>query len=436
MSRGRGLAFTAIMILVVLVGVEAAAFVIFAIADKEIVSYARLADDRRRVMSEGASLLGEGRRESAGDEIASTRVMAIHPFLGYVLDPNLARKLHPDIDEFGFTRNPEGIVLKRRPDRLLVGVVGGSVAQILAYHSAGLLPQLENSPLLAGRRVMVVTLANGGYKQPQQLMALNYLLALGGELDVLVNIDGVNDVSLAPADNVPHGVHPLFPHEWRGFVGAITEPRAQRLLGKAAYLASVREGLARRADSRPLRYSLTAQLAWRSVDRRLSSSRTAALLELQQMKLGPLPFSATGPRTRYRDEAELYQELASAWKRCSLQLARLAAANGIRYHHFLQANQYFPGSKPMDDSERRVALAPVSPFRTGVEKGYPLLRQRGQELKAEGVAFHDLTMMFAGVAKPVYIDNCCHYNAEGLDRLGHEVTAAILKDLEASPPRD
>ena len=51
-------------------------------------------------------------------------------------------------------------------------------------------------------------MAHGGWKQPQQLLALSWILALGGELDVLINVDGFNEVALDGVENAERGVFP------------------------------------------------------------------------------------------------------------------------------------------------------------------------------------------------------------------------------------
>lgn len=42
----------------------------------------------------------------------------------------------------------------------------------------------------------VLNLGQGGWKQPQQLLALNYFLSLGQRFDVIVNLDGFNEIAL------------------------------------------------------------------------------------------------------------------------------------------------------------------------------------------------------------------------------------------------
>jgi hypothetical protein len=40
-------------------------------------------------------------------------------------------------------------------------------------------------------------------------------------------------------------------------------------------------------------------------------------------------------------------------------MARLAEANGARYLHFLQPNQYLEGSKPISDEEREIVIEKI-----------------------------------------------------------------------------
>jgi hypothetical protein len=122
----------------------------------------------------------------------------------------------------------------------------------------------------------------------------------------------------------------------------------------------------------------------------------------------------------------LYDHLATIWENSSTQLDRLCSANAIRYFHFLQPNQYVAGSKTMSEEERAVSFVADHPYRNGVERGYPLLIGRGRALAARGVRFHDLTMAFADVPGPIYIDVCCHYNKAGYQILADRVAAAIV----------
>jgi len=106
----------------------------------------------------------------------------------------------------------------------------------------------------------------------------------------------------------------------------------------------------------------------------------------------------------------------------------LCEANRVRFHHVLQPNQYVPGSKAFAPGERELAWRPGKPMRPHVEKGYPLLRDAGRELREAGVRFHDLTQVFAEVSDPVYIDDCCHFGQRGTELLADAIGQAILAD--------
>jgi hypothetical protein len=63
-----------------------------------------------------------------------------------------------------------------------------------------------------------------------------------------------------------------------------------------------------------------------------------------------------------------------------------------------------------------------------VEAGYPVLRRRGAELAAAGVAFHDLTGVYRTHAEPLYTDSCCHVNERGYQIVGAEMARLIRAD--------
>jgi len=107
----------------------------------------------------------------------------------------------------------------------------------------------------------------------------------------------------------------------------------------------------------------------------------------------------------------------------------LCEANGIRFFHFLQPNQYVAGSKPMEAGERMRAVNPANPYAHFASVGYPLLRGAGSELRSAGVNFHDLTLVFENVREPVYIDDCCHVGPRGDELIADAMAAAILGDL-------
>src|SRR5262249_60948064 len=104
---------------------------------------------------------------------------------------------------------------RRAADHVIVAVVGGSVAHLFAEQGLPrLIERLSELDAYRGRTFVPLNLAVGGYKQPQAFMAIAYLLALGAEFDVVINLDGFNDVTMHPAENASHGVPMEYPRRW------------------------------------------------------------------------------------------------------------------------------------------------------------------------------------------------------------------------------
>jgi hypothetical protein len=357
----------------------------------------------------------------------------IHPYVGFVTPP-LRSTETLDLEALGFQRGGP-FVRARREDTLVVGVFGGSVAKMFVEYRGPevVFAQLGDLPEFRDKRLVVATLAQDGYKQPQSLFALAYFLSLGGKLDALLLIDGFNEVVLGPVENVPHGVFPFFPRGWAQRVADLnlaTEMRA--LIGEVAFLARRRATHARAILESPLRHSRTVLLAWLASDRWLAAQLSQRRMELQGgPALEQLEYLATGPRWVAPDDASLHRDLVSVWKESSFQMRALCESYGIRFYHFLQPNQHVPGSKPMSSEERAVGVPLGHPYIRHVEVGYPLLREAGADLRASGVQFHDLTDVFSTVTEPVYVD-CCHFFERGNELLAEAIAEAIREDSEQS----
>jgi hypothetical protein len=396
-------------------------------------------------------LFGEGFSASAADTLRRERMLAAqskraesaqanpallvpHPFTGFVynprLDPDVVRSRHTlPVSEWGFV-DDKPPVRAPAPDEVTIGIFGGSVALWFSVHGVEtLLEGLRAVPEFRGKRLVVVRTALGGYKQPQQLMALNYLLSLGAHFDVVVNIDGFNEIALAPNTHVPRGVFPFYPRDWPELLGQTGDLEAVRLVGRMLYLEELRAHRARQFAAPILRHSVFATTMWRVLDQRLAAdvARTWAAVAAHGSSddVGRRNDASLGPARRYATSREMYEDLVRMWRQSSLQMHQLATANGSLYVHFLQPNQYVVGAKRMTATERAIALLPGTSYELSVREGYPLLIEAGQQLRAHGVAFTDLTQVFRDVTEPLYIDNCCHFDRRGNRLVAHAIAAAI-----------
>lgn len=352
----------------------------------------------------------------------------LHPYLGYVSVPL------NDRNRFGL---PGADPLHPgAPDTVNVVLLGGSVAMGLhTFAEERLLRGLQRVPAYRGKAFRVAVLALGGYKQPQPLQALSWFLAQGAHVDLVLTLDGFNDIVLPVCDNLPFGIHPNYPRHWNMYARKRLDPKVQRILAQRLAISERRDERRQRLAGSRLRHSNIALLLWRTRDQR----DAAELTELEQrlrttMENEGADLQVTGPVRTVTDTAAYRAEQADLWMRSSTQVKALAEAHGAAYFHFLQPNQYVPGSKPIGPKEATVALV-EGPFcyRDAVEQGYPLLIDRGARLKASGVDFHDLTGLFRTEPRAMYSDQCCHFTTPGYLRIADAMAEAVVEGLKQAP---
>ena len=314
----------------------------------------------------------------------------------------------------------------RREDTVIIGLLGGSVAeQVKPYFQEALNRWFAAKEL--SRRPAVLGLAMGSFKQPQQTLIVTNTLLLGGEFDLIVNLDGFNELRGGAA--------------WvGGFDRSVNLDRFNELnrssMTGAELLLVGRLRALRGEQARRLRDKATSPLrgsALFGLANRYQQERTAAeIIRLNHQLAAPEPdASPQQPERRRQRNAqrrqEWLQESARFWYRSSVMLARLAQLAGADYYHFLQPNQYVPDSKPLSPWEREFAR--VAGAQRLVEPGYPLLREFNQDLQNQGINYFDLTQIFADYRETLYIDDCCHLNKRGNELLAAEMVRRMAPAL-------
>jgi hypothetical protein len=365
-----------------------------------------------------------GRLESTPTELVP------HPFLGFVYNPEYPDLLAAQgrgalpLTEHGFFSLPDP---PGHGEEVSVAVFGGSVAAYFAADGRdAMVNVLRADPRLADKRFRIHSFALGGFKQPQTLTALAYLMGLGYRFDVVVLLDGFNDIALSFVEHKDKGTFPAYPRDWDALVGQTPDLERQRKIGKVALLQEWRARVAGGFARRPMSWSVTSGLVWKAMDRTISAELGRARQDLARNVGQVTRYRDRGPQRHYANDQELLAEIARVWALCSVQMQRLCIGAGTRYHHFLQPNQYVPGSKPMGETERAVAYRADQAYRLPAESGYALLRAEGARLVDLGVEFHDLSRIYDGVSEPLYIDDCCHVNARGNAIMGEAVGKAIV----------
>ena len=355
----------------------------------------------------------------------------LHPFLGFVRKPNPGgvntvnrRVVDAPVNDYGFFGPPPPF--EDDPETTTVVLTGGSVAtELYLYGRQALAERFEE---LGAGRVEIISLALGGMKQPQQLMALNWFLALGSKFDVVVNLDGFNELVLAFEQAEHLDVFPAYPSRWRILAAQRVSLGGAEVMGRISDLRRRRERL-RRIFSGPVARDSSLSLAtWHAVGIRFDA-RAATLDAELAAALGSGNAQELGPPYQAESRRDLFEDAAAVWSRSSSQMWQVARANRIGYLHFLQPSQYVRDSKKLTERERKVAFRESTASSLAVRAGYPLLQSAGRRMRAKGVPFQDLTGVFRDVVDSVYRDQCCHLSDRGYEILARHIAEGIARTV-------
>ena len=417
------------ILIITIVTAEVSSHIAFAVLTGQRLSFDDVHEKQQELMAQQTAVLKDT------DPEAPMAHLVAHPYLGYTRrtdDPNRV----PGQDQL---LGLQPLMIEPDESTAIVGVFGGSFAeQFSDGGQEALRAMLQSDPNFSGKDIHIFTGAMGGYKQPQHLLALNYMLSLGQHFDLILNIDGFNEIAGPPVSNIPRDISPFFPTGWYHLANRMPNVNTLNGIGRIINARKERQELAATMQSMPLvQWSATAQFLWKGWDNMLTKDIADAELALQQIppeagedtrqqRIRGLPYDYDGGE-------KLTSDLVNVWERSSVLMHELALAHGIPYVHFLQPNQYDPGTKPLTVEEKKFALNEYSPYAPWVQKSYPALRQAGQQLKQKGIAFYDLSYVFGDTNETVYKDDCCHINNVGNAIIAQEIGKSVMTALRTSP---
>jgi len=365
----------------------------------------------------------------------------IHPYIGYAIDGKSREEgCTSSAVEECYTRIkvPTDFEFPQRGDnRLIVGIMGGSVAAgtiggVKQGSYEDLFKQVEE---YRDREIIILNMTAGGFKQPQQLMALNYYLTLGAEFDILVNIDGFNEAAIPAYEYRRSNLHPSYPRSWDFRVAESISPKLIDLLAEKKSVDAKHSARATLMSNPWFRFrnSPLSKLLWKIQHNNylLDIAEASAAVENVDVTT-ELPrdfkYEQLGPDYEFTDWPDLYQYVVDIWARSSSLINDLASANGARYFHFLQPNQYIDGAKPMGDAERRTAIVAEGGYGNLYKTIYPLILDKETWLQQRNVRFNNLTFLYKDISEPLYVDNCCHVNENGYQMIVNAVVEAVKQD--------
>lgn len=369
--------------------------------------------------------------EHSNQELTRVR---FHPYIGYIKKQVNEDQLGFKVNNYGFAFPQDYPYQKISNNQLLIGVFGGSVAAGFAAYEAKnkvVAKKLQQLPQFANKEIIILPCARSGYKQPQMLMMLNYFMSIDQKFDLVINIDGFNDVAISSANN-------------RAKV-ALSMPNIdalQPLINLATNNISIEE-LSLTLEANKLKNHLAQSrqnqakcwLAMCYLFADISGKYFQNKYQNYQVKIADFQKNKVNNNDSfiYLDRVSsilpdpvLYEKTAALWAESSLLMHGVLSSKNIPYFHFLQPNQYYPTGRKFSDAERKISILPNHPYAPSVKNGYPYLLKKLDFLKQNRVKIFNGVNIFDQVSDIVYLDTCCHYNDRGNEILGNYIAQFIF----------
>ncbi|HBB95704.1 MAG TPA: hypothetical protein DC054_09970 [Blastocatellia bacterium] len=365
----------------------------------------------------------------------------LHPYFGFADRVGLSHRLSDSqtdhvSNNFGFASVHPYPFKRQNPNQFIVGILGGSVATYYSYFELEnniLSAQLKKLPGLANKEIIVLPLAMGGFKEPQQLIVLNYFLSLGQDLDLVINIDGFNEIVLSYI-NYKDGLDTSMPGDFAFMplvnlaTGNTSAEELQLTLQVLKDRKTLKDSITSAETSRTATGYLIACLRGRMAQRRYRQG----VFDLNELRISSTRSGESLVQTPIRaiaNEDQALEQIVASWASASLMMKQLLDQRHIPYFEFVQPNQYHPTGRVFSKDEATIAINPASNFRVPVTKGYPLLLAEIGRMQQNGIAVQSAVNVFDRVSEDVYVDDCCHFNARGNRVFGEYVANAIQQAL-------
>lgn len=361
----------------------------------------------------------------------------LHPYFGYT-GPYAARDF-VETNGLGFLqyqRRP--IPFVPEPNDYVVFVFGGSVAARLATNSqegTSLLQTLQSLPQLKGKNVVIYNVAQGPGKQPQQLMELGFLIALGQHIDLVLNLDGTLEF-VSGMYNFQYGVDPIFPpiailqaigneltpiddssDDYYELAYGVTHARAESkryallLDNSTSGIAYVKNRIIKAVYDRSLARKLSTYnetiakgKGWESVRKRLGLD---------------MPLTTSKER--------IVEDIFDTWLRCSDQMKNMANSIGAKYLHVVHPNMYY-SKKAYTEAEKALMILPE--IRLPSTAGLAFMESRAEMLESRGIV--SALAMFDDIPDTIYNDTTGHVNKLGETMLAELVAREV--GVRLGPP--
>ena len=373
---------------------------------------------------------------------------ALHPYFGFIYkahadlasrQPELAINNHGFLQSSSYARqNPRCCdfpSVRTDPNEVIVGVFGGSVAGALTLRmqdDPAFAKALAAIPRFANKPIRILSFAFGGHKQPQQLMILTYYLSLGQPLDLIVNVDGINELN-SGVGLLLGGIDVGYPdYSWIELANFL-DRQAQHARNPEDLLAHYHLLMRQRWERQTAQcrtatcYSLAKLVQhWHGSNARDDASAAAAagqlfFFQVNQTTAGTRDLFRIGDKD-WNGVSQVVALVADNWATSSTLMQQLARSRNITYIHALQPNPWFRRSTPYvpkappETMEHQQRIVPI---------GYTAFIAKGEALRDRGVNFADASAILDDEPNSIYSDDVGHYTPRGYDLLAAAIARAL-----------
>ncbi|MEG4515516.1 MULTISPECIES: hypothetical protein [unclassified Microcoleus] len=373
-----------------------------------------------------------------GVRLNQSIVERFHPFFGFIQQPGPDFRPGFKNNNYGFLSPYDYPFKKTKPNQFIIGVFGGSVASNYGIFEVQnkILPQyLKQIPGLKDKEFVILSFATGGYKQPQQLLILNYFLALGQELDLVVNIDGFNEVALSNLNNknqvdlaMPSIQHILPLSSLAN--NSLSTQAMKATIRIQENKARINQGLERLQNCS---FAACDALTSVYIQNLVNNYKTDVIKfekeRTQQKKDDSGSVIYINTNKSVLQDSLAFEAMAQNWVKSSIFMHKVLSASNVPYFHVLQPNQYYQTKRVFGEAEKQIAFNKDTPYAKAVEIGYPALFKKFPNLEKNNITLVNAVNVFDKIKEAVYVDSCCHYNKAGEVVFSNYVGRSILESL-------
>jgi len=350
-------------------------------------------------------------------------LFSFHPYLGYSGTPGYYPWGTNSIpyNSLGLlNQNGHKYPSKKSTDSFIIGVLGGSVAEIFANQTEGFIQEYVDRIPNFDRNIKIINLAVAGYKQPQQLIQLETAILNGFEFDAVINLDGFNDLALA-VSNQNFGANPIYPsyQHFSEMASLSSPPNAYKIKKLNSYYDNLTKEIS------ILDFIQNSILSSSSLIN-LIEDQTPFFIDNKSINLSELNEKN---QLLFKGNSNVIGDIpfcVKIWQDSSVMTSLICKLNNIKYYHFLQPNQYVRGSKRLSSQEKKIAFNPTHPWGLIIKEYYHLLQNSNEFFKKHEVNFHDLTSAFIDYDDDIYVDDCCHFGLDGNEILSQKISSIMF----------